>query len=129
MKPTKILVVDDSPFFRSFLSEIIQVRGLCCKILEADDGIEAVKKYQKFHPDLVMLDVRMPKANGVQALRAILKTDPLAKVIMVSSVKEESLVNQAKGLGALGYIKKPFNNIEVAEMITRVINYEVPLVT
>src|SRR3990167_1870407 len=89
---SKILIVDDASFMRSVLKDIIKNNGLASEIFEAADGIEGVKAFQKIRPDLVTMDVNMPRADGIQALRAILKIDPHAKVVMITSVEEKHIV-------------------------------------
>ena len=118
---SKILVVDDASFMRSVLKDIIKSNGLASEIFEAGDGIEGVKTYQKIKPDLVTMDVNMPRADGIQALRAILKIDPRAKVIMITSVEEKHIVQDAIKLGARDYVVKPFDRSNVPLVINKVI--------
>ncbi len=118
---SKILIVDDASFMRSVLKDIIKSNGLATEIFEAGDGIEGVKAYQKIKPDLVTMDVNMPRADGIQALRAILKIDPLAKVIMITSVEEKHIVQDAIKLGARDYVVKPFDRSNVPLVINKVI--------
>ena len=118
---SRILVVDDASFMRSVLKDIIKTNGLASEIFEAGDGIEGVKAYQKIKPDLVTMDVNMPKADGIQALRAILKIDPRAKVIMITSVEEKHIVQDAIKLGARDYVVKPFDRSNVPLVINKVI--------
>ena len=75
-----ILIVDDSIFMRVILAEMIKKEGLISKIYEAEDGVEAVRLYKKFRPDLVTMDLDMPKANGMQAN---LSTDMLELQLIV----------------------------------------------
>ena len=118
---SKILIVDDASFMRNVLKDIIKSNGLASEIFEAGDGIEGVKKFLKIKPDLVTMDVNMPKADGIQALRAILKIDPTAKVIMISSVEEKHIVQDAIKLGARDYVVKPFDRANVPLVINKVI--------
>jgi len=118
---SKILIVDDASFMRSVLKDIIKSNGLASEIFEAGDGIEGVKIFLKIKPDLVTMDVNMPKADGIQALRAILKIDPTAKVIMISSVEEKHIVQDAIKLGARDYVVKPFDRSNVPLVINKVI--------
>lgn len=116
-----IMVVDDARFMRQVLIDIIKTNGLSKEIVEAQDGIEAVKKFQKYKPDLVTMDVTMPGADGVQALRAILKINPRAKVIMITSVEEKHTVQDAMKLGARDYVVKPFDRSSVPMIINKVL--------
>lgn len=118
---SRILVVDDASFMRSVLKDIIKSNGLASEIFEAGDGIEGVKAFQKIKPDLVTMDVNMPRADGIQALRAILKIDPRAKVIMITSVEEKHIVQDAIKLGARDYVVKPFDRSNVPLVINKVI--------
>jgi two-component system, chemotaxis family, chemotaxis protein CheY len=118
---SRILVVDDASFMRTLLKDIIKSNGLASEIFEAGDGIEGVKAYQKIKPDLVTLDVNMPRADGIQALRAILKINPTAKVVMITSVEEKHIVQDAIKLGARDYVVKPFDRSNVPLVLNRVI--------
>lgn len=118
---SKILIVDDASFMRSVLKDIIKNNGLASEIFEAADGIEGVKAFQKVKPDLVTMDVNMPRADGIQALRAILKIDPHAKVVMITSVEEKHIVQDAIKLGARDYVVKPFDRSNVALTLNKVI--------
>ena len=118
---SKILIVDDASFMRSVLKDIIKNNGLASEIFEAADGIEGVKAFQKIKPDLVTMDVNMPRADGIQALRAILKIDSHAKVVMITSVEEKHIVQDAIKLGARDYVVKPFDRSNVALTLNKVI--------
>ncbi|HXG13633.1 MAG TPA: response regulator [Candidatus Nitrosotenuis sp.] len=117
----KILVVDDASFMRTVLKDIIKGNGLASEIIEAADGVEGVKAYQAQKPDLVTMDVNMPKADGIQALRAIMKIDPAAKVVMVTSVEQKQIVQDAMKLGARDYIVKPFDRSNVGLVLNKVL--------
>lgn len=118
---SKILVVDDASFMRTVLKDIIKSNGLATEILEAGDGVEGVKAYQTSKPSLVTMDVNMPRADGIQALRAIMKIDPTAKVVMVTSVEQKQIVQDAMKLGARDYIVKPFDKTTVGLVINKVL--------
>ena len=117
----KILIVDDASFMRTVLKDIIKSNGLASEVYEAADGVEGVKAYQKIQPDLVTMDVNMPRADGIQALRAILKIDPKAKVIMVTAIEEKHVVQDAMRLGARDYVVKPFDRSNVPLVLNKVI--------
>ncbi|HEX9846181.1 MAG TPA: response regulator [Candidatus Nitrosotenuis sp.] len=119
--PKKILVVDDASFMRTVLKDIIKGNGLATEVIEAGDGVEGVKAYQTQKPDLVTMDVNMPRADGIQALRAIMKIDPAAKVVMVTSVEQKQIVQDAMKLGARDYIVKPFDRSNVGLVLNKVL--------
>ena len=116
----RILIVDDASFMRKVLKDIIKTNGLASEILEAADGIEGVKLYQAARPDLVTMDINMPGADGVQALRAILKINPKAKVVMITAVEEKHAVQDAMKIGARDYVVKPFDRSNVPLVLNRV---------
>ena len=116
----RILIVDDASFMRKVLKDIIKTNGLASEILEAADGIEGVKLYQAAKPDLVTMDINMPGADGVQALRAILKINPKAKVVMITAVEEKHAVQDAMKIGARDYVVKPFDRSNVPLVLNRV---------
>ena len=118
---SKILVVDDASFMRTVLKDIIKSNGLATEILEAGDGVDGVKAYQASKPNLVTMDVNMPRADGIQALRAIMKIDPTAKVVMVTSVEQKQIVQDAMKLGARDYIVKPFDKTTVGLVLNKVL--------
>ncbi|MBI5146757.1 MAG: response regulator [Thaumarchaeota archaeon] len=117
----KILIVDDASFMRTLLRDIVKGNGLATEIIEAGDGVEGVKAFQAQKPDLVTLDVNMPRADGIQALRAIMKINPMAKVIMVTSVEQKQIVQDAMKIGARDYIVKPFDRSNVGLVINKVL--------
>ncbi len=114
-----IMIVDDASFMRKALRKIIESAKLTTRIIEAADGIEAVMKYKEYRPHLVTMDVLMPKADGIQALRAIKKIDPEAKVIMISSSGKSHIVQDAMKLGALDYVLKPFDYARMNLILSR----------
>lgn len=117
----KILIVDDASFMRTLLKDIVKKNGLAGEILEAGDGVEGVKAYQQHKPDLVTMDVNMPRADGIQALRAIMKINPAAKIVMVTSVEQKDIVQDAMRLGARDYVVKPFDRSAVPMVLNKVL--------
>ncbi len=116
----KILVVDDAVFLRNVLKDILIKQGIASVVYEAADGMAAVDSYKKLRPDIVTMDVNMPKMDGVQALREIMKIDPKAKVIMVTAVEQKYIVQDAMKLGARDYVVKPFDRSNVGLVFGRV---------
>src|SRR5690606_16088287 len=110
----RILIVDDTLFMRTLLKNILFSGGHDI-VGEAGDGDEAIAKYQELKPDLVTMDVVMPKVNGIEALKGIKTIDPNAKVVMCTAVGQEQMVKLAIKTGAKGYIVKPFQAPKVLE--------------
>ena len=116
----KMLIVDDASFMRSSLKYIVENSGHTV-IGMAKDGQEAMELYRKSKPDLVTLDILMTGMDGFAALKAIMKEDPKAKVIMVTAVGNEDRQEKAREIGASGYIRKPFKQTEIVDEINRVL--------
>lgn len=111
----KILIADDSQFMRKVLKDILVPEGY--ELIEAEDGKGTLEKFEQEKPDLVLLDIIMPEVDGIEVLKKIGKS---AKVIVVSAVGQEKMVEEAKQLGALDYIVKPFDNDKVLEAVRKV---------
>jgi two-component system chemotaxis response regulator CheY len=116
----RILIVDDTMFMRTLLKNILFSGGHDI-IGEAEDGELAVEQYKKLRPDLVTMDVVMPKMNGIEALKAIKGLDPSAKVVMCTAVGQEQMVKLAIKSGAKGYIVKPFQAPKVIEEVNNIL--------
>lgn len=121
-KSNTILIADDSEAIRLMLKESLGISSLKKKIVETDNGIDAVKLFKEHRPELVILDIFMPKADGLQVLGALLKIDSKAKIIITSSTDNKKLVNQAIKIGARASLLKPFDKQFALHMITTVLN-------
>lgn len=115
----KILVVDDAVFMKEVLKEILEKNGY--KVVEAQNGNEAIEKYKSESPDLVILDVTMPELDGIEALKLIRKEDPNAKCIMCSSMGEQALIIESIIAGAKDFIVKPFQVDKIIETVKKII--------
>lgn len=113
-----ILVVDDIAFVRKTLTEIF-TEGHYEVIGQAADGKEAIELFTKLKPDLVTLDLVMPKMSGIEAARQIIKTDPHAKLIMITAMAQENLVMEAINAGIRDYILKPFTAQDILRTAER----------
>jgi two-component system chemotaxis response regulator CheY len=102
----RVLIADDAPFMRERLREILEPEGLEV-VGEAEDGAEAVAAFARLRPDLVTVDLVMPRRSGVDAVREIRRLDPAARIVMCSALGLETLVMEALQEGALDYIVKP----------------------
>lgn len=117
----KALIVDDAAFMRVVLKDIFVQNGLAAEVYEAGDGVMAFEAYKKYKPDIVTMDVNMPKADGVAALKAIMQFDPKAKVVMVTSLEQKHIVQDAMKYGAKDYVVKPFEKSRVGIVINKVL--------
>lgn len=104
----RILVVDDAMFMRKMLGNILIKAGHTV-VGEASNGSEALIKYKELHPDLVTLDITMPKVDGLKGIKLIRDYDSNAKVIMCSAMGQQAMVLEAIQSGAKDFIVKPFN--------------------
>ncbi len=118
---TKVLIVDDASFMRVVLKDILVSHGLVSQVYEAGDGQAAFESYKQLKPDIVTMDINMPKVDGIQALKSIIQFNPKAKVVMVTSVEQKHIVQDAIKAGARDYVVKPFDRSNVAMVISKVI--------
>ena len=116
-----VLVVDDASFMRVVLKETLVSNQLASKIYEAGDAVGAVQAYKQYKPDVVTMDINMPGADGIQALKAIMKMDPKAKVVMITSAEKKNIVQDAMRAGARDYVVKPFEKTNVAMVLNKVL--------
>ncbi|OYT54205.1 MAG: two-component system response regulator [Candidatus Altiarchaeales archaeon ex4484_2] len=117
---SKILTADDSVFMRKILIKILNKMGHK-DIIEAENGDDALRIFKEETPDLVLLDIVMKGKYGIDVLKDIMKINPDARVIMVSAVGQESILHEAKDIGAKDFITKPFKEEMVIETINRVL--------
>ena len=116
-----IIVVDDALFMRMILKEIISNMGHTV-IAEAEDGYEAILKYSELRPDLVTMDINMPRMSGVSALKEIIKFDPKANILICSALGQQSMITEAIRAGAKDFIVKPIEENRVIEAIQKILN-------
>jgi len=102
----QILVVDDYEPFRRFLHRKLQSRPELQIVSEASDGVQAVRKAEELQPDLILLDIGLPKLNGIEAARQIRKSAPQSRIIFVSQESSPDIVQEAFSLGTCGYVVK-----------------------
>ena len=103
----RVLIADDASFMRQMIREIIEPEGYEV-VGEASNGIEALEQFVELRPDLVTMDIVMPKRSGIDAVKGILAEDAQAKVVMCSALGQDTLVKEALQAGARDFIVKPF---------------------
>lgn len=116
----RVLIADDASFMRQMIRDIIEPEGYEV-VGEASDGVEVVEKFRKLRPDLVMMDIVMPKRSGIDAVRAIRSEDGAATIVMCSALGQETLVMEAIQAGAKDFIVKPFKPDAVLTTLSKVI--------
>jgi len=113
-----VLIVDDSSIMRQIIRNIVTKNGYDV-VGEATNGQMGVDMYHKLKPDIVTMDLVMDKLNGLEALSLILKGDPGANVIIVSSMSQDVIVRDAIILGAKNFLHKPFDEKQVIAALKR----------
>ncbi|MGA2904863.1 MAG: sigma-54 dependent transcriptional regulator [Candidatus Korobacteraceae bacterium] len=115
MSAGHILVVDDEPSMLRYLQTVLELDSY--RVSTASNGLEAVDKVQRDSPDLVLLDMVMPGADGLETLQRIREARPSTKVVMLSCVRDTRKVAQAMRLGAQDYLSKPVQKDEMDEVL------------
>ena len=114
----RVLIVDDSPIMRQMLVKIFTDEGFSVAG-EAVDGSEALEMFGSLKPDLITLDIVMPKMRGIEVLERIMTSTPEAKVIMASSVSDARTVMHCLKMGAKQYIVKPYDESKIMEAVKK----------
>jgi DNA-binding NarL/FixJ family response regulator len=99
-----VLIVEDNSGVRSLLRRALQ--GTASQIWECSDGEDALQSYAEYRPDIVLMDIRMPRMDGLAATRLIRQSYPAARIVMVSDYDDEDLRQAASTAGASGYTLK-----------------------
>jgi len=115
-----ILVVDDFEPWRRTVFSLLQARPEWKVICEASDGLEAVQKAEELQPDLILLDIGLPKLNGIEAARRIRKLVPKSDIIFLSQESSADIVREALSLGARGYVVKAHAGSELEAAVEAV---------
>jgi two-component system chemotaxis response regulator CheY len=123
-QPLRYLVVDDSVFARKNLARMLESYGGVVAA-EAGDGSTALTEYGRSSPDLVLMDIIMPLMDGMEAAERLVKLDPRAKVIIVSSVGYQENIIRALQMGARHFVQKPVKPEALYEVIKYVMGEEV----
>jgi DNA-binding NarL/FixJ family response regulator len=120
----RILVVDDFEPFRQFVRSTLQEKLGVRTIVEASDGVEAIELAQALQPDLILLDIGIPKLNGIEAARKIRELAPRSKILFVSQESSVDIVQTAFSVGASGYVVKIDAGSELSTAVKAVLRGE-----
>ena len=120
-KNPTILIVDDALFTRTMLRNILTENGYKA-VVEAETGTEAIWAYERWQPDLVIMDINMPEMDGMTAVGNIMNIDPEARIIICSALGEPHLMKEAVEAGVIEFIMKPFQPEKVIEAIDKALN-------
>ena len=118
-----VMIVDDLAFVKLVLKDVVEKAGFRVVAL-ASDGVEAVELFREHRPAVVLLDITMPRMDGITALRHMRRIDPAASIIMCSALGQQRLIVQAIGLGARDFIVKPFRPERVVGAIKKALDIE-----
>lgn len=112
----KILVIDDSPFISKAVKKAVEPEGfeVVGQAFNGREGLEMISQYQ---PEIIVLDVTMPVMDGLETAEHIYQRNPNAKVIMLSAMGDEKLVESAKRIGVKRFLNKPFKAEEMVATI------------
>lgn len=114
----RILIVDDSPWMRRTLVSFLETEGWT-SVFQAKNGREGVTLYEEIQPDIVLMDITMPYLDGLDAVRAIIKIDPRALIVMCSALGQREMVIDCIRSGAKGFVVKPFRKEHVIAAIRK----------
>ena len=117
----KILIADDTALMRELIRGALPTEEYTI-VGEAKSGVDAVEMYKSTNPDAMILDINMPKMNGIDALSEIMKIDPKAKVIMCSDQKYDSMIMMALKKGAKDFVIKPFTSYDILLAVKKLFN-------
>jgi DNA-binding NarL/FixJ family response regulator len=112
-----VLVVDDHALLRTGVANIINLESNLRVIAEASNGLEAVEAFERYRPDVTLLDLRMPVMEGVEAVRQIRQRDPTAKVIVLTTYDTDEDISRALKAGAKAYVLKDISADRLIECI------------
>lgn len=116
----QVLITDDTAFMRMTLRNILEKNGYQVAG-EAEDGMVAVEKYRELRPDLVTMDITMPRMDGISAIKKIMEIDPQAKIVVCSAMGQKALVIEALNAGARDFIVKPFQADRIINALQKVV--------
>jgi CheY-like chemotaxis protein len=125
MSSIRVLVVDDYKDWRSLVRSLLAMRPEWEIICEASDGLEAVLKAEELRPDLILLDIGLPKLNGIEAARRIRKLVPESKILILSQERDADVAQEViYGLGVSGYVVKAWARTELLAAVEAVLQGE-----
>jgi len=126
MPPIRVLLVDDHPLVRDGLACLLAEQGLQV-VAEAGDGLEALRLAREVRPDLILMDVRMPRCDGLQATRLIKTEMPHIKIVMLTVCEDNHTIFEAIKSGASGYLLKSLRTADFFDLLSGITQGEAPL--
>ena len=123
----RVLVVDDHDIVREGLRAMLESKGDIEVIGEAGDGEQAVIQARRLQPDVILMDLAMPRKNGISAIYDIIAEQPDARILVLSSFSDDSQIVESMRAGALGYLLKTAKLDDLITAIRQIYNGETPL--
>jgi DNA-binding NarL/FixJ family response regulator len=120
----RILIADDFQDWRRQVLSLFQARPEWQVIAEAEDGLEVIQKAEELQPDLILLDIGLPKLNGIEAARQIRQLSPSSRIVFLSQNNDHDVMRAALGIGALGYVHKMDARSELLHAVYAVLRGE-----
>lgn len=127
MNEMRVLLVDDHSLFRNGIASLLKSRKDMQVVGEATDGMEAIEQARKLKPDVILMDISMPKCDGLQAVKAIKEELPQVRIIILTVSDDDRNLFAAIKNGADGYLLKTIEPVELYEMLARVHRGEAPV--
>lgn len=118
--PIRVLIVDDQRLMREGLRTLLELEADLLVASEAEDGQAAVEAYMELAPDVVLMDIRMPGVDGVEATRRICRRRPEARILILTTFDDDAYVLEGLRAGALGYLLKDVSGQELAAAVRTV---------
>jgi DNA-binding NarL/FixJ family response regulator len=125
--PSRVIIVDDHPLFRSAIRQTLERQPNLEVVGEAADGRQAIELCRRLRPELVLMDLRMPEMDGITATQAIKREFPATVVLILTALEEPTTLSDSLEAGAAGYILKHAPASQITDAVRRVLAGETPL--
>ena len=115
----KLMTVDDSDIIKNKIAKTA-LNSDFEVVAKASDGLEAVHLFQEYRPDIITMDLTMPKMDGLECIRRLKGIDPNVKILVVSALADKATALEALKLGAVGFVVKPFSDEQLSQALAKI---------